>query len=64
MGLYDYVMSNPYGSTSNNFFYKNSQTGEDFSILNNFQPIAGNDEVWNFQRQELAALQKNVIKNK
>ena len=33
MGLYDYVMSNPYGSTSNNFFYKNSQTGEDFSIL-------------------------------
>ena len=48
MGLYDYVMSNPYGSTSNNFFYKNSQTGEDFSILNKFQPIAGRDEVWIF----------------
>ena len=62
MGLYDYVMSNPYGSTSNNFFYKNSQTGEDFSILNKFQPIAGRDEVWNFQRQELASLQKNVSK--
>ena len=36
MGLYEYVMSNPYDSSSNNYFYKNDETGIDFSILNNF----------------------------
>ena len=64
MGLYEYVMSNPYDSSSNNYFYKNDETGVDFSILNNFNPIANQDFVWNFQRQRLADLQKVVTKNK
>lgn len=64
MGLYEYVMSNPYNSTANNFFYKNSETGTDFSVLNNFAPIASMDEVWAYQAQSLRNLQNAVVKNK
>lgn len=64
MGLYEYVMSNPYNSISNKAFYDNPVTGTNFSILNSFQPIANNDEIWNYQRQELSNLQQAVIKDK
>lgn len=64
MGLYEYIMSNPYDSNSNKAFYDNPITGTNFSILNSFKPIADNDEIWNYQRQELNNLQQAVIKDK
>ena len=71
MGLYDYIMSNPYNSSSNRAFY-DSPTGMPFSVLNNFEPIVNeeqNDEkaneiIWQYQREALLQLHRSVTAHK